>query len=226
MSDYDVTDEQKSLLRLIVKCDDEDKLAEKGFVMIMRGDDKYSLFGCRVELESLADLDALCDAGLLSREYSKRDPVYRIMNAARRAIANDFHAPPAQSVPQVTIGAIIQTMSGGNVQAVGHAQESEISQVINDPELLRSHVQDLTDRLLNEVKPALSTDDYQRYFEAIQDLKKEVQTKEPNPNLIKRLVRTIGLLGDVEGTIGLMTRLWPLIQVLLMLVAAKLSQGF
>jgi len=225
MNNYDLTDTQKELLRLVVKRDEENRLAEKGMLHLIRGDDKYMLLGCGIELESLSDLDALCDVSLLSKERVRPDPVYRIKNAARNAVANDFQVTPTQPTPQVSIGTIIHSMSGGNIQAIGNVQDSTVSQIINDPELLRSQVETLTNSLLHEVESVLSSEEYTEYLSAIQDLKKQILEENPNQSLIKRLVQTIGLLGDVEGTIGLMTRVWPLIQPLLVIIAAKFGQA-
>src|SRR3972149_4081543 len=119
MSTYNLTDSQKELLRTIVKSDDEGELVEKGIVLIMQGNDKYMLWGCKLTLDSLADLDALCDEDLLSEVFSGSSPKYRIKNSARIAIANDFRKPPDQSESHLSIGAIIGSVSGGKVQAVG-----------------------------------------------------------------------------------------------------------
>lgn len=91
-----LTNAQKDLLRLIVKRDDEGRLTEKGVVRLMRGDDKYMLWGCGIDLESLSDLDELCDAGLLKMVQRKPDPIYRITNAGRDAVSKDFEQPSAQ----------------------------------------------------------------------------------------------------------------------------------
>jgi hypothetical protein len=221
----DLTNTQKDLLRLIVERDDQDRLTEKGVLRLMSGKDKYMLWGCGIDLDSLSDLDELCDAGLLKMIQGRPDPIYRITNAAREAVAKDFKLPVIQPIPQVAIGAIIETMSGGNLQAVGSAQGSELKQIINDPDLLRPQIEALADKLLNEVKSALDTEGYDRYLSAVQELKQQVLAKEQNTSLIKRLLQTIALLGDVEGTIGLMTRVWPLVQPLLVIVAMKLGQA-
>jgi len=106
-------------------------------------------------------LDALAEAGLLlckpsyqttseqfvktvcggptttHREY-EINRTCTLTATAYEAVDSDFESLPVSSGAQVTIGAIIHTMSGGNVQAVGIAQHAEISQLINDPDLLRS----------------------------------------------------------------------------------------
>lgn len=222
MDSYNLTDDQKQLLRLVLKCDEEDRLSEKGFLRLLLGDDKYLLWGCGIQLDSLADLEALCDVGLLNQEQGRPDPVYRITNAGRDAVANNFQLPPTTSAPQVSIGAFIQTMSGGSVQAIGSIQDSEIAQIINDPDLLRAQVENLSTTLLDEVKSVLNASEFTDYRKAVQELQEQVLAEKPSPSLVKRLAQTIGFLGDVDGSIELMAKVWPFIQLLLVLIAAKL----
>lgn len=220
---YNLTDDQKQLLSLVVKCDEEDKLSERGFLRLLPGDDKYLLWGCGINLDSLADLEALCDLGLLYKEQGRPNPVYRITNAGRDAVESNFQAPQTSSPPQVNIGALIQTMSGGNVQAVGSVQDSEIAQIVNDPDLLRTHVETLTTALLDEVKSILNTSDFADYQEAVQELQEQALAEKPTPSLVKRLAQTIGFLGDIDGSIELITKVWPFIQPLLVLIVARLG---
>jgi DNA-binding PadR family transcriptional regulator len=222
MNGYGLTDDQEKLLRLVVECDEEDQFFEKGFLSFLLGDDKYTLWGCDIQLDSLANLEALCDVNLLNKEQGKPKPVYRITNAGRDAVANNFQLPPTSPAPQVSIGAFIQNMSGGNIQAVGSARDSEIRQIVNDPDSLRSQVEKLSTTLLDEVKPALNASEFVDYRKAIRELQEQISIEKPNPLLIKRLIQTIGLLGDVDGSIELMTKVWPIIQILLLFIAAKL----
>jgi hypothetical protein len=92
----ELTDTQKDLLRLIIKSDDEGQLHEKGILRLVSGDDKFMLLGCGKELSSLSDLDELYEAGLLNKEQGRPNPIYRITNAARKAIADDFKMPDTQ----------------------------------------------------------------------------------------------------------------------------------
>ncbi len=147
-----------------------------------------------------------------------------LLQKAYEAVDNNFQTPPPQGDTQVTIGAIIQTMSGGNVQAIGNAPDSTISQAINDPDLLQAHIEALTENLLNEVRTALQVDDLAKYLQSIQDLRERLTTDKPDPSLIKRLIGTLGFLGDIEGTIDLMTRVWPILYPLLLIVASRFGK--
>lgn len=220
---YDITDKQKELLRSIVQHDNEGKLFQKGLLKLISGDDKYILWGCSIELESLIDLDTLCDVGLLNKEQAEPDPVYRIKNTAHTAIANEFKMPIVQPSSPVTVGTLIQNMHGGNIQSMGVVHDSEISQIVNDPEALSSQIETLTNKLLSEVKAELGVESYAKYLETTQELKELLKAKKPNPSIIKQLIRNIGFLGDVEGTISLMVRIWPYIYTLLTIVAIRLS---
>jgi len=223
MNSHNLTDDQKQLLRLVVKHDEEDQGSEKGFLRLFPGDDKYLLWGCGIQLDSLADLEALCDVGLLDKEQGRPNPVYRITNAGRDAVTSNFQLPRTSSAPQVSIGALIQTMSGGSVQAVGSVQDSEIAQIINDPDLLRAQIKDLSTALLDEVKSILMASEFTDYLKAVQELQEQVLAERPNSSLVKRLAQTIGFLGDIDGSIELMAKVWPYIQLLLVFVAAKLE---
>ena len=98
MNQNTLTEKQKELLRKIVEADNSGKLPESSIVHTMRGDDVYNLLGLGIKLQSLADLDALCDAGFLVKEYKGSDPQYRIKNQAKEAVANDFRGPELQQI--------------------------------------------------------------------------------------------------------------------------------
>jgi hypothetical protein len=126
---------------------------------------------------------------------------------------------PMAITPQYIIGAIIHSMSGGTVQAVGLASHTEVSQIVNDPEMLRSQVEDLTNQLVEAVKGTLMPSELTAYIKAVEGLQDQLLSSEPNPSRVKRLLGTLAFLADVEGTIDLMVRVWPYISSLLMIAA-------
>jgi len=108
--------------------------------------------------------------------------LYSIKQAGYDAADNDFEVSPSHVGAQLNIGAIINTMSGGSVQAVGIADNAEISQVVNDPALLRSQVDALAENLLDAVKSALTGDDLIKYDQAVRSFKEELLAEKPNPS--------------------------------------------
>jgi hypothetical protein len=241
--DYNLTENQKELLRWLVQQVCDEKLPEEFYVVWFR--DAGKINGYRGEHPEITKgtLDALANADLLlctanyktitSTSGSKDRPriTHREEETNRRctltgqafdAVDKGFELPIGAST-QVTIGAIIYSMSGGNVQAVGVAMDAEIAQIVNDPDLLRSQVEALTENLLDEVKGSLRVDELAEYAQTVRDLKEQLVAEKPQLSLIRRLVRTVGLLGDIEGTIGLMTRVWALLHPLLLIAAARLG---
>jgi len=114
-------------------------------------------------------------------------------------------------------------MSGGTIQAIEAASHTEISQIVNDPEMLRSQVGDLTNQLIEAVKSELAASELTAYMEAVNDLRDQLLSGKPDPSLVKRPLGTLAFLGDVEGTVGLMGRVWPYISPLLMIAATLLG---
>jgi hypothetical protein len=44
-----------------------------------------------------------------------------------------------------------------------------------------------------------------------EELKAELKTGKPRPSVVKSLLSALAFLGDIEGTVGLAGRVWPLI---------------
>ena len=226
MNGYNLTDGQKELLRKLVRCVREGKLEEP--ILPIGTQTGYFIQVCGEEnigFKWTGDLDALCDANLMSFRWNRKgtNRLYSIKQSGYDAVDNDFEVSPSHAGAQFNIGAIINTMSGGSIQAVGFADNAEISQVINDPALLHSQVETLTERLLDEVKSVLAGNDLIEYAQAVRSLKEQLLTEGPDSSLLKRLTRTLGLLGDIEGTIGLMVRIWPYLYPLLLIAAERLG---
>lgn len=229
MNGYNLTDFEKVLLRTLV---DHDRKGDLHKPIICLGDSQgYQIFlEGKTNLmfkddDATGALDALREAGMVGARWNSQGTnlVYTIRQAGYDAVDNNFELPPPQLETQLNIGAIIQTMSGGNVQAVGLADQADISQVVNDPVLLQSQVEALTEELLNVVKDALTGDDLIDYAQAVRSFKDELLAEETDPSLLKRFAGTLSFLGDIEGTIGLIVRVWPYLYPLLLISAQKLG---
>lgn len=122
-----------------------------------------------------------------------------------------------------SIGAIIHSMSGGTVQATGTAYDSNITQIVQSPDTLRESLQELIDRLVDIVKTDVSSSDLQAYVKAADTLQEQLLSGQPQPTAIRRALSTLALFGDVEGSIGLMTRVWPFVSPIVMLAGQVLG---
>jgi|GEM_PF-1806659 len=123
------------------------------------------------------------------------------------------------------VGAIIHAMHGGNVQAIGHASQSEINQLINDPAALATALDDILAQVIDAVKADLPASQLIAYMQQAEELKGVLKSDKPQPAAVKRLLSTLAFLGDVEGTAGLVTRVWPLIGSLMPIALTVLQQA-
>ncbi len=133
--------------------------------------------------------------------------------------------PESQIPTQVNIGAIIRDMSGGNVQAVGLSNNSELNQLVNDSDLLHKKLDELTEQLVDVVKSELSSKELMAYLQTIEKLKKEIKSEKPSPSVLQKLFASISFLGDVESTISLATRVLPYLYPFLLIASQKLAGG-
>lgn len=141
----------------------------------------------------------------------------------RKAYRRGFMRDTPSSASAVNVGAIISSMHGGTVQAVGLADGSTIGQIVNDPDALRVEFNALSARLLDEVKTELAGFDLEQYGMTLENLRQEVLSAQPRETKMKGLLRTLALFGDVEGSIGLMLRVAPYITQFIALGAALLQ---
>jgi hypothetical protein len=223
-----LTPDRKDVVRSLVQQVRAGNLAEefslvespRGFEVIDGYEGNYDDFP-NITQGTLIILD---EVGMLRIVDRTRQGLCRcvLREKAFKAVDADFELQ-TETGTHVTIGAIIHSVSGGNVQAVGIARDADISQIVNDPDLLRSQVEALAENLLNEIESSLKADELAEYTRAVRDLQEQLVTEKPQPASIRQLVRTIGLLGDVEGTIGLMTRVWAFLNPLLLIAAARLG---
>lgn len=225
MNNYNLTKEQKELLRKLVELIRDGKLVEPivpiftaagASIMLKEG-------GLPVSRNVAGDFQAYYEADLVSTRPTKGGTlVYSIKQAGYDAVDSNFAMPSKQAEVQYYIGAIIQTMSGGNLQAVGLAN-AEISQIVNDPVLLQSQVETLTSKLLETVKSELNGEVLIQYVQVVNELKQELLKEAPKETVFKKLANSLSFLGDIEGTISLAVRAWPYLYPLMLIAVERLK---
>lgn len=228
MVGYNLTARQKELLRKLVEYEREGRLEQP--LRFVLGPGIQLTDGGVLEAEGNlhGDLAALYEADLLGLTYGSRGQrLYDIGQAGHDAVDKDFELPlfPAESQVSIgSVGVIVLEMSGGSIQAAGVADNAKLTQIVNDPALLQSQLEDLTAKLLDEVKSTLTGTDLIEYVQSTQDFKEQLSADEPNPALLKRLASKLALLADIEGTIGLVVRVWPYLYPLLLIATERLGQ--
>jgi hypothetical protein len=226
MASYNLTSRQKEILQRLVEGVKSGQAQEPLIP-------SWSLQDCEIigitgkfDLSVLGDLDILCESDLLAFRYnSQGDKIYTIKQSGYDAVENNFIAPEPPPSAQVNIGAIIHEMKNGNVQAVGFSSHSELQQTVNDSALLKEKIDDLANELLDAIKTELPAEKLIAYIKIVEELKQQLNAEKLSPTLLERLFRALSFTGDIEGTISLMTRVWPYVYPLLVIAVEKLRAG-
>lgn len=129
-----------------------------------------------------------------------------------------------QNPPIASIGAIIHTMSGGTVQAVGQANYSTISQSMNDTQALRAEFKALSDQFVGAIQDQLPEHKIAGYMEKLGELERELVSRRPNESILNRMLGGVFAMSAAEGTIQFTARIAPVIAQLTVL-AARIVQA-
>jgi hypothetical protein len=224
MANYNLTTRQKEVLCRFVKAVKSG--AQEPLIVICTFQD-CDVIGVGTFDHSLpGDLEILCEADLLGLRYnSSGDKVYTVKQSGYDAVENNFVAPELVPSAQINIGAIIHEMNNGNVQAVGFSSHSELQQTVNDPAILKEKIDDLANELLDAIKTELPAEQLIAYIKSLEELKQQLVAEKSSPPILERLFRALSFTGDVEGSISLMTRVWPYVYPLLIIASERLKAG-
>jgi hypothetical protein len=226
MASYNLTDEQKQLLQQAVKAIKQDGQENSFYVSIdIQGAD---IIGINQRFShSLEDnLLALAQSDLINlRQTGEYTLKFSIKQSGFDAVEGGFIQSLPTTGTNLSIGAIIYGgISGGSVQAVGFASHSEIEQIVNDPALLNSKIDEYLDNLIEAIKDDLSRKNLTEYLTATEKLKEQIHFENPDSSFLKRILQTLTFLGDIEGTISLTAKVWPYIYPLIVIASELLKK--
>jgi hypothetical protein len=225
MANYNLTTRQKEVLSRLVEAVKSGQAHEPLIPVLTH--QTCDVIGVGTFDHSLpGDLEILCDADLLGFRYNSRgDKIFTIKQSGYDAVENNFVAPGLPPSAQINIGAIIHEMKNGNVQAVGFSSHSELQQIVNDPAILKEKIDHLANEMLDAIKTELPAEKLLAYIKTLEELKQQLVAERSSPSILERLFRVLSFTGDVEGTISLMTRVWPYVYPLLVIASERLKAG-
>ena len=226
MANYNLTSRQKEVLQRLVEGVKSGQAREPLIPVITMGDSTIIGIKGTFNHSLQGDLDVLCEADLLTYSLNRQgERFYTIKQTGYDAIENNFIAPVLSPSTQINIGAIIHEINNGNVQAVGFSSHSELQQTVSDSVLLEEKINNLANDLLEAIKTELSVDTLINYIKDVGELKQQLVSEKPSPSILEKLFRTLSFTGDIEGTISLMTRVWPYVYPLLVIAVEKLKMS-
>ena len=98
-----------------------------------------------------------------------------------------------------------------------------MQQIVNDPAILKEKLDDLAHELLDAIKSELPAEKLLAYIRTLEELKQQLVAEKSSPSILEKLFRGLSFTGDVEGTISLMTRVWPYVYPLLVIASERLK---
>ena len=225
MAEYNLTQKQKRILQVLVENVRSGAVEEP--ILTICSLTECSIIGIEEEFDYnlVGDLEALCEADLLSYRYStKGEKLYTIKQSGYIAVENSFVVPEIPAQTQINIGAIIHEVKDGNIQAVGFSSRSELQQIVNDPRLLKENVENLANQLLGAIKSELPSEQLISYINSIEELKEQLESEKPSFSRLQKIFNTLSLMGDIEGTISLVARVWPYVYPLLLIASQRIIE--
>lgn len=165
---YRLNPAQRSLLKSLVSFIQDGKLKEPigafplgnpptAYAIHLRGENSFVF-------EDYGDLDALCQAGMLSFRWNRTGmgKLYFLTEAGQTAVSQNFKAPVTAIGFDVYLPDVVQAMSGGSLMLARLPQVS-LSELAEDLPLRRLVVEVILERLVKAVYPLLNKEDFTTY---------------------------------------------------------------
>lgn len=229
MTSYDITKEQKQLLKLLVKNIKAKKITEPIIPEICSN--SYSIEGIDKKFgrNFIWDMEALGEAGLMEFTYnrysSQGNRIFTITRAGYQAVENNFvfAMPEEPETAPDSLEVMLGEINIGKIQAVWFANLSEIHHIVNDKSLLAETLEVLTNQLLEAIEPEISAYKLTSYKRNIRDLKAQITADDPSPSTLQRLFASLSFMESMGDSIVLAEKALPYLYPLLVIANRKIS---
>ena len=215
-----LTIDQKEILRKIVSYRLSGQLSEPIILAeCMRGSEIIGIPG-EFDPSLRGHMDILCDEDFLGfRINSNGRRIYTIKQRAYNAVNNDFKEDDEKFRSQINVGAYIHEMYDGNIQAIGLNNAQTIQETVKNKELLLESLSEIEGRLINSIQDELDRESFEVYKRNIEEIKTQLLDSNTDKRKANNILTTLSFLGDVEGTVGLIARVWPILYPLILIIA-------
>jgi hypothetical protein len=227
MTRYNLTDQQEELLSTLVRLTFEGKLKDPivpipikngksnrlEYVLHLRETDSF-------RFTNISDLDALCDADLLSFRWNRSGigKLYSLTKAAAEAVKSSFEQPFSPPGPRYRPNLIVKAMNGYLDATQSGPYLPDIDQIAADPLLLHTTVEELITSLLGVTRSELRGPALLEYNRTARELKEALFHGRLSSKEVQEYARK---LAGLEEETSLMLKAWPYIYPLLLLAEKR-----
>lgn len=223
---YNLTTYQKELLAILIKGIRNNKWGETFLDGSAGG--KYKLLALHsnenIEINSISDMDVIASSDLVIMSLTSRGTKkYTITQAAYDAVDNDFHKSNELSEPAIGVQ-VVGNISGGNIQGAGHAYNTQMQQIVNNPEELKAEIEKLTAELLQSINSDINSNHYKEYRKITEELKAEFQKENHRENNFRKIVSSLSFINDTTASFQLISKVMPYISLIVQYIEKFLTK--
>lgn len=167
--------EQKNLLRQLLALIEAGKLKEPitpvpgnnptHFSLYLHGDKSF-------HFKRISDLDALCDAGLLTYRWNRQGTgkLYYVTQEAKTAVSTHFATPQTAVHGDIDLVELVRVMSSGTVEIDPKSTQLDLDTIAHDPVQRHTVVQALVEQLLAFAQRELPWEQFMAYQKQVREL--------------------------------------------------------
>jgi hypothetical protein len=228
MKRYKLNAEQKALLRRLLQLLELGKLKEPitpvpgnnptHFSIYLRGDKSF-------QFKRISDLDALCDAGLLTYRWNRQGTgkLYYLTVEAYAAVASNFDLPKTAVLPDIDLVELMRVMSGGAVEADELGTHLELFSVAHDPLERHTTVYTLVDHLLAFAQAELEWELFMPYQKQVRALQELLLGEEVDNGRLHIFAHHLAFPPTLTQRLDFSLRAWVYLYPLLLIGSARLD---
>jgi hypothetical protein len=226
---YRLNPAQRSLLKSLVLFIQEGKLKEPigvfpvgnpptAYAIHLRGQNSFIF-------ENYGDLDALCQAGMLSFRWNRTGmgKLFFLTEAGKTAVSQSFKAPITSIGFDVYLPDVIQAMSGGNLMVSG-LPEVSLSELLADLKIRRMVVEALVGQLETAVYPLLNKEEFTTYKALAEQFCDCLLHVRATDGELKRMYHTLSFWDQIQTETKFMAQAQPLLYILWLVAALRIEE--
>lgn len=192
MTKYNLNDNQQRILRELVEVYASGYDQEFQYLGRIGAMPSITFWGRKEAIPaSKSDLQALSEENFITIRRESSGLFGTLKKMAFDAVAGDFQMPDQSAASSISIGNVIQTMSGGNVQGAVGREISMTQNIDSDSSVLLQRFDELTDQFTAILTQGFKGADLRDAMTDISAIQGTVKTSSPQTDIIAKKTRSL-----------------------------------